>query len=189
MEGLVIAAIIIGLANLYRYYKQDQVEEDADEVKNVKSESSVPTQSTTRNLVLATLRKMGCEYHEEEGLRIRLTYQGETFMIDADNECSYIDVYDPWWFDLTIDGDIEVFARMQKAINSANCVGTCTVLYTTNEDEGLIVVHSKKNVIFVPEIMEIDKYLAHIFEDFFKIQRYVFAEMDKLKNLEILNQR
>lgn len=189
MEGLVIAAIIIGLVNLYRYYKQNQTEEETDEVKSTESESSAISQCPTRKLVFQTLKKMGCEYSEEDELRIRLTFQGETFIIDASDDCLFINVYDPWWLDLPMNGDIEDFARMQKAVNIANCKGTCTVLYTYNDEEGLIGVHSRKNIIFVPQITELDKYLASVFDVFFKTQRLVLAEMDKLKNQEVVNQR
>ena len=189
MEGLVIAAIIIGLVNLYRYYKQNQTEEETDEVKSTESESSAISQCATRKLVFQTLKKMGCEYSEEDELRIHLTFQGETFIIDASDDCLFINVYDPWWFDLPMNGDIEDFARMQKAVNIANCKGTCTVLYTCNDEEGLIGVPSRKNIIFVPQITELDKYLASVFDVFFKTQRLVLAEMDKLKNQEVVNQR
>ena len=88
-----------------------------------------------------------------------------------------------------MDGDIEDFARMQKAVNLANCKGTCTVLYTYNEEEGLIGVHSRKNIIFVPQITELDKYLASVLDGFFKIQRLVLSEMDKIKNKEMCNNK
>ena len=189
MESLVIAAIIIGLINLYRYYKQNQDTGEVVEVQPEESHSVDDTQFATRELVLSTLDKMGCEHCEEDELRIRLTYQGETFMIDAHNDCLFINVYDPWWFELPMHGDIEEFARMQKAVNLANCKGTCTVLYTYNDEEGLIGVHSRKNLIFVPQITELDKYLASVFDCFFKTQRLVLAEMEKLKSQEIINHR
>ena len=189
MESLLVAAIIIGVINLYRYWKQNQDTEDVVEVQEVTPSADEGTQSATRDLVLSTLDKMRIEYSEEDELRIRLTFQGETFMIDAHNDCLFINVYDPWWFDLPMHGDIEDFARMQKAVNLANCTGTCTVLYTYNEEEGLIGVHSRKNIIFVPKITELDKYLSSVFDAFFKTQRLVLAEMDKLKNQEVVNQR
>ena len=40
MEGLVIAAIIIGIVNLYRYYKQNQAEEEICEVQTTELASS-----------------------------------------------------------------------------------------------------------------------------------------------------
>ena len=189
MEGLVIAAIIIGIVNLYRYYKQNQAEEEISEVQTTELAPSNNTQCATRDLVFTTLKKMGCEYCEEDELRIRFTFQGETFIIDANNECLFINVYDPWWLELPMDGDIEDFARMQKAVNLANCKGTCTVLYTYNEEEGLIGVHSRKNIIFVPQITELDKYLASVLDGFFKIQRLVLSEMDKIKNKEMCNNK
>ena len=137
MESLLVAAIIIGVINLYRYWKQNQDTEDVVEVQEVTPSADEGTPSATRDLVLSTLDKMRIEYSEEDELRIRLTFQGETFMIDAHNDCLFINVYDPWWFDLPMHGDIEDFARMQKAVNLANCTGTCTVLYTYNEEEGL----------------------------------------------------
>ena len=99
----------------------------------------------------------------------------------------FINVYDPWWFELPMNDDIEDFSRMQKAVNLANCEGTNTVMYTYNREKGLVGVHSKKNILFTKEISELDKYLIGVLDSFFRTQRFIVSEMDKLKNKEVYN--
>jgi hypothetical protein len=48
-------------------------------------------------------------------------------------------------------------------------------------------VHSKKNILFTKEISELDKYLIGVLESFFRTQRFIVSEMDKLKNKEVYN--
>lgn len=187
MVSIIIGIIFISIIALYwqRHHNQDEdLPSDAT--------TSAPIQQgnrdfDTRNLVISTLSKMGCEHLEEDDIRISFTYQGENFVIDAVNDCMYINVYDPWWFELPMNGDIEDFSRMQKAVNLANCEGTSTVIYTYNKEQGLVGVHSKKNILFTKEISELDKYLIGVLESFFRTQRFIVSEMDKLKNKEVYN--
>lgn len=48
MESLLVAAIIIGVINLYRYWKQNQDTEDVVEVQEVTPSADEGTQSATR---------------------------------------------------------------------------------------------------------------------------------------------
>ena len=52
MESLLVAAIIIGVINLYRYWKQNQDTEDVVEVQEVTPSADEGTPSATRDLVL-----------------------------------------------------------------------------------------------------------------------------------------
>lgn len=184
MVSVVIGIIIFATICLYWYRhhpQEDDLSAKAPLTKSVMQKKNY----ATRNLVFSTLDKMRCEHVEEDDIRIGFTYQGENFVIDAVNDSMFINVYDPWWFELSMNGDIDDFSRMQKAVNLANCEGTNTVIYTYNKAEGLVGVHTKKNILFTKEISELDKYLTGVLESFFRTQRFVVSEMDKLKNRDL----
>lgn len=187
MAGIIISIIIFSIIGLYWQRHQNQYENLPTDVTTSAPIQQEKKDFDTRNLVISTLGKMGCEHFEEDDIRISFTYQGENFVIDAVNDCMFINVYDPWWFELPMNGDIEDFSRMQKAVNLANCEGTNTVMYTYNREKGLVGVHSKKNILFTKEISELDKYLIGVLDSFFRTQRFIVSEMDKLKNKEVYN--
>ncbi|MBQ8096500.1 MAG: hypothetical protein IJ243_05380, partial [Prevotella sp.] len=79
----------------------------------------------------------------------------------------------------------EEFARMQKAVNWINGYANCTVLYTPDQEGRLIGVHSKKNILFIAQIPDLELYLQATLNDFFKVQREVLNEIERQKVKEI----
>ena len=179
MEGLIVMAALLGVYMFYMMYKNGQDES---------VEVGTPTErfiDETRDLVLDTLRELGCEYEEAEELKIYFVFQGRRFMIEANNDCHFINVYDLWWHHMSTYCDVEEFAAMQKTINNINAYANCTVLYTINQEAEEIGVHSKKNMLFVRQIPDLKGYLVSTLNDFFKIQRSVMTEIEKCKVEEI----
>ena len=181
MEGFIVMAALLGVYMFYKMYKNDQ---KADVEVGTTATPSEGFINETRDLVLETLREMGCEYEETDNLKIYFDYQGERFMIEADNDCYFINVYDLWWHHMSTYCDIEEFAAMQKTINATNAHANCTVLYTINKEAEEIGVHSKKNMLFVRQIPDLKGYLASTLDDFFKIQRTIMTEIEKCKVVE-----
>ena len=144
--------------------------------------STMPVQLTTRDLVLQTLREMGCKYSEEfDGTLIHFSYQGKVFFVEAHNDCPYIYLLDPWWYEMSMDGDIEDFACMQKAVNEVNSYGKATVYYSFDEEDRTISLSSRQSILFVEEIKCIDNYLAAVLDVFFRVQQKVLTEMEKYR--------
>ncbi len=106
---------------------------------------------------------------------------GGQFFIESYNEYSFINVYATWRHCISMDAEIEEFARMQKAVNLINSRANCTALYTINHEERLIGVHLKKNMLFIPEIPELKGYLAGTLIDFLRTLRELITEMEKSK--------
>ena len=182
-------ATFLGVYMFYKMYKNDQ---EASVKMNTSVDVPVDASADmdtivheTRDLVLETLREMGCEYEEgtegENDIRIFFTYQGERFMIEADNECYFINIYDLWWHHISTYCDVDEFAAMQKTINQINAKASCTVLYTINKEAEEIGVHSKKNMLFVRQIPSLKDYLVSILNDFYNIRRDVLIEIEKCK--------
>lgn len=189
MVTTLLLLVALGLYTLFCYYKgrEENDEETEDDVvvceqtdNGVEELGNCPT----RVLVMRTLKNMGTEPELDEKENFRFQYQGEHFMIEADNDCLFINVYDLWWYHLSTYCDVEEFARMQKVVNLINSYSSCTVLYTINKDAEMIGVHSKKNMLFIQQIPNLEGYLASVLDDFFKVQRTVITEIEKMKVAE-----
>ena len=200
MSHIITLAIIFAVYYFYHVYKASVEEREAEEDRffeelksSGKDEDGVTDamecfdERTITELVLSTLRKIGCDYEIEQRGNInwiRFIFQGEHFTIDCNDDNYYINIYDTWWYEISIYSDIEEIADLHKVINIVNRQANCTLLYTVNEETELIGVHSKKNMLFISQIPELDFYLKSAFSEFFKVQRSVLTELEKCKVTE-----
>lgn len=169
----------IGLYTLFCYYK-GRKNEQADSENELKEEQReiVPT----RVLLMRTLMSMRCDPLAEENTgRIFFTYQGEQFFATCSNESPFITLYDVWWYQISMDADIEEFACMQKAVNQINAYANCTALYSAHEEERAFGLHLKRNIPFIVQIPDIEVYLKSTLDDFFIAQRALMTEMERNK--------
>ena len=193
---LIITSVIniiwyISTINLLKSSKRlhtlaDKFEEKEAKKDDIKEQKCLDDRSIA-GLVLTTLRKIGCDPETEERNSLNyayFTYQGEKFTIESNDECKFISIYDTWWYSISIYSDVEEIANLHRVVNLANQHVNCTLLYTTNNEIEEIGVHSKKNIIFIKEIPELDKYLIGTLDDFFKVQRFVLTELEKCKVTE-----
>lgn len=157
---------------------------DEDDMK----ERKCLDERTITGLVLTTLRKIGCDPETEEHNNLNyayFTFQDEKFTIESNDTCNFITIYDTWWHSISIYSDVEEIANLHKTINLVNQYVNCTLLYTANKEIEEIGVHSRRTILFVKEIPEIDKYLLCVLSDFFKAQRLVLTELEKCKVTEV----
>ena len=197
--GITIATVMFCFY-LYQYIEEKKraKEEEEDryfqELKN--SDTNVDKEMegarclderTITGLVLSTLRKIGCEPETEERGNIKyvyFTYQGEKFTIECNDSCKFVVVYDTWWHELSTYSEVEEIADLHKTINLANQYSSCTVVYSINNEIEQIGVHTRRTILFIPEIPDIDHYLISVLGDFFKVQRLVLSELEKCKVTE-----
>ena len=180
--GITIATVMFCFY-LYQYMtERRQAKEEDMNVEKCLDER------TTTELVLSTLRKIGCEPEiedQENHTWVFFTYQGEHFTINCHHDSRYITIFDTWWFCKSIYCDVEEIADIHKVTNLANQYVGCTLLYTVNKEIEQIGVHGKSIILFIPQIPQIDQYLIENLNDFFRAQRFVFTELEKCKVLEI----
>ena len=129
----------------------------------------------TKDLVMRTLRAIGCEpsVNEEDESRIDFQYQGGNFfMLTADRHL-FTYLYFVWWYDAPLD-NIDALSAIQKAVNNANCrnIG-CNVMYTINQEENIIGVHSRSQMLFSPEISTLNEYLRSKLQELFEVRNNV----------------
>lgn len=136
-----------------------------------------------KDLCVKTLEKMNCKVEEdEENGRLMFTYQGEHFVIYADNEYRMIDVWDMFWYQVPLN-DIDKMARTRKAVNEVNVRNTNTLVYSTNEEENSFDIHTKRNMLFC-EMPDLENYLGAMLESFFIAQREFYKALEKIKQEE-----
>ena len=196
MIHIIIWVVMFLVWYLYRTYKASveeneevyQASESTTVNDNIPEENvNVETcldERTTTGLVLTTLRKIGCEPQVEPQDNfnyVYFTFQGEKYTIECSDDCLFINIYDTWWYSISIYSDVEEIANLHKVINQANLHVNCTLLYTTNNEIEEIGVHSRKNLLFIKEITELDKYLVGVLNGFFKAQKLVLTELEKCK--------
>ncbi len=170
---------------IYKAYESTTVNDNKTE-KEMNGETCLDERTTT-GLVLTTLRKIGCEPQVDPQGNINyvnFTFQGEKYTIECSDDCFFINIYDSWWYSISIYSDVEEIANLHKVINQANLHVNCTLLYTTNNEIEEIGVHSRKNMLFIKEIPELDKYLIGVLNGFFKAQKLVLTELEKCKVVE-----
>ena len=168
-----------------RFLEEQMNNDSSDSNKDCDvKETTYLDERTITGLVLCTLRKIGCEPETEvrgDNTWVYFTYQGGRFSIECNDSCQFIVIYDTWWYQMSVYSDVEDIANLHKVINLANQHANCTVIHTVNQEIDEIGVHSRRNVLFIPQIPEIDQYLVSVLNDFFKVQRFVVTELEKCK--------
>ena len=139
----------------------------------------------TRDLFLATLTKIGCQYQLGEGEddNIYFPFQGERFIVDASNDSMFIHIWDPYWNNVELY-DVDEVARIKKAINTSNLNSTVTAVFTINEAGSTLEVHSKTTIPFLATMPHLEDYLKSTLNEFFRAHQVVGYEMHKMREQE-----
>ena len=138
----------------------------------------------TRDLFLETLTRIGCQYEFGEGDDITFGYQGEHFIVRANNNNHFIHIYDTYWGHVELY-NVEDLSRLKKAINESNLNNGVTAVYTVDEAGGTVDVHSKTVILFTQEIPAIDDYLRMELNEFFRVHETINIEMAKQREKEM----
>lgn len=153
------------------------------ENKNMEETKTQEASPATRSLVLQTLNKMGCQTEITEEGRIKYVYQGITFLIEATDNCLFVNLIFPWCYSFS-RFDIDEFARVRRVVNNINSHSNCTIFYTTNAETDEIAIHIRKHFIFVPQIPDLKGYLAVTMSGFFNTVRELNLEIEKVRMKE-----
>ena len=137
---------------------------------------------STRDLCVEVLRKLNCEvqFDEENEYTMYFTYQGEHFHIDTWKDCLMIGIWDTWWGTVDLD-DLDDVSRVRKAINNINVRQNLTLMYSIDEKGQKFAVHTKRQCLLIPQIPQIENYMAAMLTGFFDVQRSFKEEYDRLR--------
>ena len=178
----ILAFVVI--YNIYRYYHEDDgydyspvVTETSE--NNQIAEKAMEETLSTRQLALNTIEHIGSEPKYTEEGRIQFEYQGVIFLMEAVNDCMFVNLIWPWCHSFS-KFDIDEFARVQKVINDINGRGTASVFYCITDSDD-VAVHIKKHFLLVSQIPSLEDYLKLILDSFFRTARTLDLEIEKFR--------
>lgn len=202
--AFMIAFILVVIALLcFSYYKakQQKADQEMDRIMNAPSGTVsaevLPLNNnymeenhklSTRDLCAEVLRKLNCDvqFDDENEYNMYFTYQGENFSVDTWENGLMITIWDTWWGTVDLD-DLDDVSRVRKAINNINVRQNLTLMYSIDEKGQKFAVHTKRQCLLIPQIPQIENYMAAMLTGFFDVQRSFKEEYDRLRLEEKAN--
>ena len=181
----ILAFVVI--YNIYRYYHEDNNNEYCPADKNTSRnnqvvETAMEETISTRQLALKTIENIGSEpKYTEEGY-IQFEYQGVIFLIEAVNDCAFVNLIWPWCHSFS-KFDIDEFARVRKVVNDINARGVVSVFYGIIDSDD-VAIHIKKHFLLVQQIPNLEDYLKLMLDSFFRTARTLDIEIEKSRMQE-----
>ncbi len=202
VEFLSILVVVV-LFCYFLYYKNKKYreEQEMDRIANAQNMSVgsevLPLNNnnmeenqnlSTRDLCAEVLRKLNCDvqFDEENEYNMYFTYQGESFSVDTWENGLMITIWDTWWGTVDLD-DLDDVSRVRKAINNINVRQNLTLMYSIDEKGQKFAVHTKRQCLLIPQIPQIENYMAAMLTGFFDVQRSFKEEYDRLRLEEKAN--
>ena len=175
--------------------KKDRAEKEMDSIANApnmsvsaevlplnKNNMEENQNISTRDLCAEVLRKLNCDvqFDEENEYNMHFLYQGENFSVETWEDGLMITIWDTWWGTVDLD-DLDEVSRVRKAINTINVRQNLTLMYSIDEKSQKFAVHTKRQCLLIPQIPQIENYMAAMLTGFFDVQRSFKEEYDRLR--------
>ena len=184
---IIILTIIVVICNIWRYNRENDGDDYSSDIEpenknNEVNVSYMEEKISTRQLALRTIEDIGSEPKYDEAGRIQFEYQGVVFVMEADNECLFVNLIWPWCYSFS-KFDIDEFARVRQVVNKVNLRETLSVVYSVTDSDD-VALHIKTNFLLVPQIPEVEEYLKLILNCFFRTARTLELEIEKCRMQE-----
>lgn len=187
---LVILAVVVIYYIFRNYLWNDGDAYDSNiELEQKNNEENVTYMEetiSTKQLALRIIENIGSKPQFTEEGRIQFEYQGIIFLMEATDDCKFVNLIWPWCHSFS-KFDIDEFARVRQVVNEVNMNDSLSVFYTiTDSDE--VALHIKKHFLLVPQVSEVEEYLRVILNGFFRTARTLNLEIEKCRMNECKEQ-
>ena len=185
MEWHIIGILaFVVIYNLYRYYHEDDSYEYSPVITDTSdnhqiTETNMEETLSTRQLALKTIENIGSTPQYTEEGRIQFEYQGVIFLMEASNDCMFVNLIWPWCHSFS-KFDIDELSRVRQVINDINMRGTASVFYSITDSDD-VAVHIKKHFLLVSQIPGLEDYLKLMLDSFFRTARTLDVEIEKFR--------
>lgn len=141
----------------------------------------------TLGLMLRTLSNLGCQPTKNEDGTLSVSYQGENFHMEFGG--MYARVWDPMW--AGIKADDPDLPNIREAVNATNFNFGPTVVLTAPNDEGVIGLHSRRDIMLHPACPDNEPFVKAVLDSFFDAKEEVRSNFQKInvKQMEVRKNR
>lgn len=150
-------------------------------ISSIKNEQPQVLQAkpSTEELVISTLKKMGCNPEKNEDGNIGFMYQGDDFYLSLQEDVPFVMIWYPWWG--TINTDNPVLPYLKEIINAINISSFITTVFMAeNEGDKEIGIHSHCHTFFTESALEPEEHLKLVLDSFFDTRNAIKENIDKL---------
>ena len=186
MECLICAIIVCGAIMLLKKIISCRNEEAEDNnhfngMSNMEMKPLKEEYPSTSSIVYDALCSIGCQPELKDERTIVVSYQGETFQLDFGVPPSrYVRVWDPCWARIEInDPQVDL---IKEAVNISNYNFGPTVLITQPDEENMIMLYSRYDIMIHPTCPENDLYIHAVLESFFMAKEEI---RNNIQNLNV----
>lgn len=131
----------------------------------------------TRQLVVETLREIGCQPEQMDNGDITVAFQGENFVIQSGHR--FIQVWDLGWSSVNvIDPELD---NIKLAINRANLEYGPSVGFSRPDENGNIFIHTRGDSVFTSDLPHLGDYLKSMLVSFFEKKQSVHHHYNQLR--------
>lgn len=131
----------------------------------------------TPQLMHNVLTNIGCQPKFNDDNTLSIKYQGDDFLIEFSGK--YARIWDTAWAGSNVN-DPE-FPMLKEAVNKANIGFGPTVMWGASNEEGLVGLHSRCDIILHPSCNGNESYVEEILGSFFNTREQVRNEFFQLK--------
>jgi hypothetical protein len=175
---------IVVIYYVFHYYFLDDGDDqspnrDSEPKNNEVNVTIMEEMISTKQLALRSIENIGSKPQFTEEGRIQFKYQGIDFLMEATDDCMFVNLIWPWCHSFS-KFDIDEFARVRQVVNDINMRGTLSVFYGITDSDD-VAVHIKKHFLFVEQIPDLEGYLKLTLDSFFRTARTLDIEVEKCR--------
>jgi len=183
IEFILLEVFVICVALLIVYYIKQRLNSKKEEVMTSKinyegSERQNPINTT--ELLMQTLRNLGCKPSVDEDGDISVEFQGGNFLLRSTSDSPFVWMHFLHCYSCSTN-NIPLFSAVRRAINHSNVEHVGNMVYTTNPDTNECFVHIIDRFLFIQQIPNLDAYLSHTMQAVFSKRQNFIEELEKIK--------
>lgn len=175
LVSIIGTIIVAGIVIQHFLRLKEQKEERIEEEKRLKNENP-----DTLGLMFTTLSNIGCQPTKNDDGSLSVQYQGENFHMEFAGR--YARVWDPMW--AGVKADDPDLPKIREAVNSANFSFGPTVVLTAPDRDGVIGIHSRRDIMLHPACPENELFVRAVLDSFFNAKESVHTNFQKLCNCQ-----
>lgn len=195
--GVICAAIVMVSLNRFTEWrrerkekkervetKQESMKAEQEEMKS-EQEEQAGVMPDTLGLMFNTLNQLGCQPTAIDDSTLSVQYQGENFVMQFGG--MYATVWNPRWTGIKVDDPN--LPNLRDAVNAANFYFGPTVVITDPDDEGIISLHSRRDIMLHPACPDNVPFVKAVLDSFFETKENVRNNFQQINIQQTENQK